>query len=89
MGIEIDDREILADETDRASRAEMEINESRIAEASRLSEQRQKPDAQGNYKVLDCIDCDNPIGEERLRVAANNLHCVHCAGLNERRKRWS
>lgn len=84
---EREDAEKIADPADEATRTEMQFTEERIRAASRRTEQKQKPRADGSYAITDCDECGNEIGEARLRVAPNNLHCWHCASMLERGRR--
>lgn len=70
---------------DRASQAEMAFTEASINAARRANKRMQEPDEDGKYLVLDCIDCGDEIGDERLKVATKNKLCIHCATARERR----
>jgi RNA polymerase-binding transcription factor DksA len=51
------------------------------------SRQMQEPMADGTYRVTECDECGNEIGDERLRIAPMNLWCVECAQAHETRQR--
>jgi len=34
-----------------------------------------------------CLDCEEPIPEERLRIKPNSVRCVECLTLHEARKK--
>jgi RNA polymerase-binding transcription factor DksA len=76
------------DENDRATLVEMATAEEAVRVAQRRTEQKQKPRADGTYAVTECEECGDEIGERRLQVAANNLHCLVCATQQERRSKW-
>lgn len=83
---DFDRAERTPDESDRATLVEMEANAFRLAEARRAAQQDQKPDENGNYAVTECEECGADIPLGRLRAAARNLLCVHCASAEEARK---
>lgn len=72
------------DVLDTASELEMASRQAAIANAQARNKQAQQPNDQGVYEIQDCIECGDEIGEGRLRAAANNLLCIHCATLKER-----
>jgi RNA polymerase-binding transcription factor DksA len=78
----------VSDESDRATLIEMEALSDSLARTQRLVTQKQKPLADGTYAVTECEECSEEIGEERLKVAANNLVCWHCQTATEGRKKW-
>ena len=77
-------RENLSDLCDIASDLEMSFTSHAVAAVQRKTKQDQEPDADGVYPILDCIACGNEIGEGRLKAAARNHLCIHCATRAER-----
>jgi RNA polymerase-binding transcription factor DksA len=75
------------DPIDRASALELATTEDAIRVVQARNVQKQKPGADGEYPEPDCIECGNEIGIGRLRVAANNVMCIHCATIAERWRR--
>lgn len=74
------------DPIDRASDLELATTENAIRVVQARNVQKQNPGADGEYPEPDCIECGNEIGIGRLRVAANNVMCLFCASIAE--KRW-
>ncbi len=79
--------EHLPDPIDRASALELATTEDAIRVVQACNVQKQKPGADSEYPEPDCIECGNEIGIGRLRVAANNVMCIHCATIAERWRR--
>jgi len=77
------EHEKTADVSDRATQLEMETTDAAIRSARQKAEQAQPPLADGTYATTECEECGTDIGEGRLRVAAMNLLCVHCATEKE------
>lgn len=78
------ERERHTDVLDRASELEMAETQSSINRISAKVQQKQRPRPDGTYEHEDCEDCGSDIGAERLKVAANNHLCIHCAEARER-----
>lgn len=74
----------LADENDRASALELAITEAAVAELQYRAKPDQEPDAQGVYRILDCVDCGEEIDPGRLRAALRNTRCIYCQTDRER-----
>jgi RNA polymerase-binding transcription factor DksA len=83
---EIPDREKITDVSDQATEIETNARDTALADVRAKVKPQQLPRADGTYEFTDCEDCGLEIGEGRLRVAAKNLFCVHCATLRERKK---
>lgn len=79
------DRE--SDDNDRATRVEMEATAAHLDRARRAARQDQTPGPDGLFLVTECVECGEDIGEGRLRVAARNTLCVHCASAAELMKK--
>jgi RNA polymerase-binding transcription factor DksA len=47
----------------------------------------QKPDANGQYPIEDCVDCGDPI--PKLRLELGRIRCVGCQTAKERRQQHS
>lgn len=78
----------MPDESDRATAIEHAITDASISDIRHAANKRdQEPDSSGVYRILDCVECDNPIGEGRLRAAIRNTLCVHCASALEALRR--
>lgn len=77
--------EKYTDPLDIASRNEAIATEDALREQRKLAVPQQQPDARGKYKVTDCVECGEEIGEKRLKVATKNLLCIECATAQERR----
>ena len=77
--------EKFTDPLDIASRNEAIATEDALREQRKLAVPQQQPDAQGNYKVTECVECGEEIGEKRLKVAIKNLFCIDCATAKERK----
>lgn len=88
MSREIEQAERLADVSDRATAEETRQIESRLREQQMLLRQVQKPREDGTYEYTDCEECGNEIGAERLKLAAANHLCWHCATALEKRTRF-
>jgi RNA polymerase-binding transcription factor DksA len=86
MASDLPESEKLADDSDRATVTEMEFTDESIRRARKATQQMQKPRPDGTYAQTDCDDCGLEIGEERLRLAAANYFCWHCATKRERRR---
>jgi RNA polymerase-binding transcription factor DksA len=84
---DLPEREKLTDKNDVATEAETNARDAALDEIRRRVKPQQSPRADGTYEFTDCDDCGNEIGDGRLRAAANNLWCVHCATRRERAKR--
>ena len=81
----IPEREHQADVSDLATTVEQEsVHLTWLAHHSKVK-RSQEPDADGNYAILDCIQCGEEINPERLKVAIKNTLCIYCATLAERR----
>lgn len=78
------EKENLTDESDRATRTEMEFTQDSIDATRNRARPQQSACADGTFAVTDCEDCGEQIGEARLKVAAMNLLCVHCADFKEK-----
>lgn len=76
----------LPDENDRASAIEMAVTQASVEDIQRRVKQDQEPDADGVYRILDCVDCGEEIGTGRLRASIRNTLCIFCASALERRK---
>ena len=68
-----------ADPSDLASDLEMQATQSAIAQVQKQLKRSQEPDGNGEYHILECITCDNEIGEGRLKHSIKNTLCVFCA----------
>lgn len=79
--------ERMSDPSDMATQREAEFLSDALVRSRIAVTQKQKPRPDGSYEVTDCEECGSPIGEQRLRVAANNLMCVHCQSDLESRRR--
>lgn len=79
--------ERMSDVSDLATQREAEFLSDAIKRSQIAIEQKQKPRPDGSYEFEDCDECGQPIGQERLRLAANNLTCVHCQSEIERRRK--
>lgn len=75
------------DPIDRASDLEMANTADAIRAVQLRNEQKQKPLPDGTYAEPDCIECGNEIGIGRLRIASNNVMCIHCATAAEKWRR--
>lgn len=84
---DLPEREKLTDKNDVATEAETNARDAALDEIRRKVKQQQVPGPDGAYPFPDCDDCGNEIGEGRLRVAAMNRCCIHCATKRERNKR--
>ena len=71
----------------RASSLQLATTENAIRVVQARNVKKQTPGADGEYPEPDCIECGNEIGIGRLRVAANNVMCIHCATIAERWRR--
>ena len=80
----MDDREHLIDPLDRASRADLEMTASAVAEHRAAAAPEQPMDADGNPTVTECIDCGGELGE---RARMGRVRCVICQEIIERRRR--
>lgn len=69
--------------SDQATQRETELLGAALDAARYRVRQRQAPRADGTYALTDCEECGEPIGEGRLRAAANNTVCIHCATKQE------
>ena len=78
------DIEHYSDPLDVASRNTDIANEDAIRNNARASEPYQRPDGDGHYAIHDCLECGEPIGEQRIKVAIKNVYCVDCATEMER-----
>ena len=74
-----------SDLIDIANDLAMKLTDAAIGDSRRKVKQDQIPDSQGNFKVLECIECELDIGIERLKVAPRNYYCVFCASSMERK----
>lgn len=83
---EPEEEEKFSDTFDTASHQEMRFTAAAIAAVQARLKREQEPDEEGNYVILDCVECGNEIGQGRLAVAARNTVCVFCASKAERRK---
>lgn len=81
------EKEHLVDESDRATQTEMEFTQDALDEARAKARPQQMPRADGSYETTECVECGEPIGAQRLRVAVKNLICIDCATLQEHRNR--
>ncbi len=75
------------DENDRATRLEMEANAALVDRARLAARQDQTPGPDGLFSITECVECGEYIGEGRLRAAARNTLCVHCATAAEQMKK--
>lgn len=80
------DEEKYSDPLDVASRNESIATEDAVREQRKLVVPHQIPDAAGNFKVMECVECGGEIGVQRLMVAIKNTLCIYCATEQERRK---
>lgn len=80
------DEEKYSDPLDVASRNEIIATADAVREQRKLAVPQQIPDAAGNFKIMECLECGDEIGEQRLRVAIKNTLCIYCATEQERRK---
>lgn len=80
------ENEKLPDVLDRASEIEMKTVGLAIQEARKRAIPQQKPDADGNFEIVDCVDCGEDIGYQRLKVAIKNKFCIYCATKQEQRR---
>ena len=78
--IEVEDSERFADESDRASKIEMDMKD----EALRRQKARleKKPD---HFDGTHCIECGNEIPSDRLKTGA--FRDVHCQSKHELKQR--
>ncbi len=80
------EQEKYSDPLDVASRNESIATDDAVREQRKLAVPQQIPDAAGNFKIVECVECGDEIGEQRLRVAIKNTLCIYCATEQERRK---
>lgn len=73
------------DPLDIAARNERVATEDAIREQRKHAVPQQIPDAAGNFKVVECVECGEDIGDQRLRVAIKNTLCLDCASAQERK----
>lgn len=74
-----------SDPFDVASDVEARARDVAISAARAKAKPQQVARPDGTFSVVDCLECGDDIGAERLRVAARNLYCLHCASVLERR----
>lgn len=74
------------DPCDQASELELQRTADAIRTVQRLNKQQQVPGADGEYPAPDCKECGEEIGLGRLKVAAKNLLCIHCAAAAEHKR---
>ncbi len=79
--------ENFADPLDRASELEMISTADAIRNVQLRNVQKQTPGPDGLYPSPDCFECGDEIPLGRLKAAANNILCIHCATAAERWKR--
>lgn len=80
------EKEKCTDPSDIATQAEMERNQSLLNEIRSRTKRTQEPNRRGRYAIVDCVECDNEIGEGRLKHAIKNTLCIECATAAERRR---
>jgi RNA polymerase-binding transcription factor DksA len=82
----IEDQERMADPVDVASDGELRNNEEHVRRQRALAapEQVQLADADGvlYWPITECVDCDGPIPDLRLRMG--RVRCVECQSAKER-----
>ena len=76
-----------SDPFDVASDVEARARDGAISAARDKAKPQQVARPDGTFLIVDCMECGNDIGAERLRVAARNHFCTHCASVLERRLR--
>lgn len=81
------DNEKYIDPIDVASKNEAIMLETQIRDQRALAKPQQLPRQDGTYEITDCVECGDPIGEGRLKVAIKNLYCIYCASAQERNNR--
>lgn len=79
-------RERHTDVNDIASDIEHEQVEISLAEHAKRMKRDQEPDANGDYAILDCVECGQEIGGGRLKAAIKNTLCIYCATKMEKRR---
>lgn len=84
--VTLPEAEKFTDPSDRASDTEDRAREQAVYDARRKSKRTQEPDDQGQYLIVDCVECGEEIGEGRLRVSIKNTLCICCAEVSERRR---
>ena len=77
-------KENFPDPSDRASELEDISRGDAIRAVQLRNAQKQLPGPDGMYPSPDCIECGDTIPLGRLKVAANNILCIHCATASER-----
>lgn len=79
-----DDEEFRStDQLDTASRIERMENQENVRRARDLSKPEQVKGEDGNWPILDCVDCGEELIPARLELA--RIRCVECQTLKEKR----
>lgn len=72
----VDPNEQLNDPIDQACRTEQQMNEAAISNQMAKWKPEQVQGADGLWPITLCVDCDDPISEERLVMA--RIRCICC-----------
>lgn len=75
-----------SDPSDLASDLEMQATASAVRDVQKKLKRSQEPDIDGNYLILNCLECGGDIGIGRLTHAIKNDTCIYCATLQERKR---
>lgn len=71
-----------ADDLDRAAELTQQLTDAYISNARSKARPGQVQNADGSWPTPDCIDCEEPIPEARLRLGC--LRCIDCQTIWEK-----